>query len=1351
MKEQDKFSNDITCQSNINTLSFQNDNNDKQLSTSNIQLNNFNQIPQNINSNLNINNIASLSQLQNLSKVNISLQNEKNMGPNLPNQNKTSEFPLIEDLNQKKDILNNLNNTVYANQNNNTYNFNNYFNNNNNINNHYDVGYNNKSTKPYFTSKHSLLNSNSLAEVNECINKDLFQLEKFLPYYKNYINSNNSESINICLKYIKYTNFFFNKMITNKVNEIFYKIIYSDNYNNYENNQNYEIYNFKKKIKELYKKLIPFDLRMNYLNEFYEKNCENKLYNLFKNDLNKYQRYDDKKYYLFEIFEIVKQKMNNKDKEEINNYFNRLFYNSKNQNSSNYNNSLPSVNNGMNNERNGGNYSSNYNNYHNNSGRQYRKYSYQSPNSEIRTNNSNYNNYDNNSYKNNGNNYHHMNYNNKNNNYNNINIDNDGYKNNHDNSHHHNSSYQRNNNYKGSFSSRHYYINNNNNKNINLRNKGNKKTSSYSGVLVEVDSTPKKSDIENDKNELLNQEEYEQNIINNKEEEKMNDNNQNGENVNQKEEENINLNIMNEEINDVNKEEFHNININNEINHEEIDLENNLNINNENSKKENININEDYQLYKNEDDSDGKNENENIFNDFNSINPFNDNVTSSEENNSKEDSNNNIFLKKSQSENNIFNMKNKLEINSIDNNNNTTNNQEENTNSLIQNIINDTEINSNTNNQGENANYLMQNIINDDAQNNMINATLYKNNMNNIENKPTNDLIKNDINIKEDHKNNEDIKIEKNYNQENNIKNNINKINITENETEKLNENNINNNKNSRSPSPKNISLSDSNIINFNLKINKINSNNQDNSNLRSNNHPINSINNNNNLNSNIINNNLNNEQLQILKLLASQNYNLLMNINSFQNSLPPQLINQHNNFNNSQIKNNINNNHNINNNMNNFNNLNLLNNLNSNINLFNNNFYYPNIYQNYNTIFFNYWNDENNLLSNLRNSSSNIHPSNYNNNINYIKKKNDKLSIEYNIIKKFEKENPEKIQEFKNLFEEKIILPIYIKINEENQIKKEFYTEIYNKYKKIILKILSKHNLEDTQIEPFGSIVNNFMTEWGDIDICIVPKENNLIQNFWEYLEEIKEEVINVQKVAKFTLIERYPRFLLLKLVDKETNIDLDITVQNLLPISNTKLIRQYSLLDQRFHVLGIFLKFWVKKNKIHGALDKFLSSYALLILLIHYLQNNIEPKILPILQQIQNVKNEYIYYYEERELKTNLYFEEDLEKINNYMNIINDQNENNCSVVDLLIGFFDFYAYKYKHYLISISRSDKKPINEEETVAFPLEDPFDVNYNPGKSMQLKTLQYSLFIYCMKKELNNILSGEYFKYSTGE
>ena len=1275
MKEKDSYNSNIIGQRNMTSLSLLNDNNARQISNDNIQFNNFNQIQQNINSNLNINNIVSL--LPGLNNVRVPIEIEENLGQNINvnNQNINSEFPLIEEKNQNKEALNNINN-----QNNNIYNFNNnYYN--NNINNFFLSG-NNKSTKPYFTSKHVFLNANSLNEVNDCINKDLTQLEKFLPNYKYYITNNNYESINICLKYISFSNFFFNQTVSNRVIDIFKAILFADNKSYEMNNHNNEFFIFKKKIKELYKKLIPFEIRMKYLSEFYEKNCEKKLYVMFKDDLNKYQRYEDKKYYLYEIFEIVKQKMDIKDKEEIKNYFNKIFHNSKNNNNYN-NNSFLNGNNGMNNEKNGGN---NYNNYHNNNSRQYRKYSYQSPNAQNRGNNSNFSNYDNNTYKNNGSSFHHINYNNNKNN--NLYMDNEdkGYKNNHDNSsHHHNSSFQRNNNYKGSFSSRHYFNNtNNNNKNSNLRNKGNRK-SSYAGILVEVDSNPK--NLEENNSHIQNKKEEENNkiIINSEDEKEQGKINGNEENENQ---------IFNKE-DPINNE----INI---VNNEEIDLENNLNINNENSKKGNALINEDEKLFQNDGDFEAKDEN--LFNVFNSINPFNENVTSSEES-AKEESNSQLLVKKSQSDNNIINL----------NINNNLDNKDQ---------MNKIESHSVNNNQEENK--LIENIINE-SQNNIINSSLYENNMNFIEKEATNDLYKNDINLNEDKKDNKDIQIEKNIN-------NINNINIIDKK--------ISDNKESRSPSPKKISLSDNNIINVNQK----KKNNSSNLNISLKNNSINNINNNNLMSNNAINNNLTNDQLQLLKLLMIQNNNLLNNLNQFHNQQTQ--INSHNsNLNSLQINNNINNNNSIYNH--NINNINLLNNINPNFNLFNN--FYSNIYQNYNTIFFNYWNDENNFLSNLRNNSINIHSSNYNNNINYLNKKSDKLLIEYNQIKKYEKENPEKIEEFKNLFEEKIILPKYIKINEDSQLKKEFYTEIYNKYKNIITKILSKHNLEDVKVEPFGSIVNNFMTECGDIDICIVPKDNNLIQSFWEYLEEIKDEVINIQKIAKCTLIERYPRFLILKLKDIETNIDLDITVQNLLSITNSKLIRLYSLLDQRFHIFGIFLKLWVKKNKINGALDKFLSSYALLILIIHYLQNIAEPKILPILQQIQNVQKEYIYYYEGKELKTNLYFEEDIEKINNYMNIINDRKENNSSVVELLIGFFDFYAYKYDHYLISISKSDKKPLAEDETIAFPIEDPFDVNYNPGKSMKLNTFQYAFFIYCMKKELNNILSGEYFKLSVGE
>ena len=101
--------------------------------------------------------------------------------------------------------------------------------------------------------------------------------------------------------------------------------------------------------------------------------------------------------------------------------------------------------------------------------------------------------------------------------------------------------------------------------------------------------------------------------------------------------------------------------------------------------------------------------------------------------------------------------------------------------------------------------------------------------------------------------------------------------------------------------------------------------------------------------------------------------------------------------------------------------------------------------------------------------------------------------------------------------------------------------------------------------------------------------------------------------------------------------------------------------------------------------------------------------------------------------------------------MNIINNRKENNSSVGELLVKFLEFYSYKYNHYLISISRSEKMPVPDDESSSFPLEDPFDVNYNPGKSMKINTMQHYTFFYCMKKELNNILSGEYFKYVAEE
>ena len=351
-------------------------------------------------------------------------------------------------------------------------------------------------------------------------------------------------------------------------------------------------------------------------------------------------------------------------------------------------------------------------------------------------------------------------------------------------------------------------------------------------------------------------------------------------------------------------------------------------------------------------------------------------------------------------------------------------------------------------------------------------------------------------------------------------------------------------------------------------------------------------------------------------------------------------------------------------------------------------------------------------------------------------------LKSEYLQLKNLEHDNPKLIKENIIKYENQIIIPIYNQINKSNILKKNLYIDLYTKYKNIIEIIISKNNLEVELLNAYGSTMNNFLIDEGDIDISIVPKIFS-IEEFSNCLEEIKKE-ITLKKLGKCENLQISPRYFLLKVIDYQSGINIDITVHTMLPFYNTLLIRTYSLIDQRFHIMGIYIKYWVKKNKINGSIDKFLSSYAILILIIHFLQSEIDIKVLPNLQKIENKIINYKYSHSGKELVTNIYFEKDFEKINNNLKKINYEKENNDSVGELILKFFEFYSYKYEHdYLISINNNEKKKCLKEY-IAFPIEDPFDIEHNPGKSMKLNTPQFDLFLNCMKKEINNILSGEF-------
>ena len=220
----------------------------------------------------------------------------------------------------------------------------------------------------------------------------------------------------------------------------------------------------------------------------------------------------------------------------------------------------------------------------------------------------------------------------------------------------------------------------------------------------------------------------------------------------------------------------------------------------------------------------------------------------------------------------------------------------------------------------------------------------------------------------------------------------------------------------------------------------------------------------------------------------------------------------------------------------------------------------------------------------------------------------------------------------------------------------------------------------------------------------------------------------------------------MLIKIIDSETKFVIDITVHNLLPILNTNLLCLYSLLDQRFHILGIYLKYWAKINKIQGAADNYLSSYAILLMLIHFLQKIVEPRVLPNLQKIDKMTRIYEYNNSGKTIKSNIYFEKDIVKIKKNM-----QKEclNKDSVAILLVKFFEYYSYyfDYHNQKISIHKDLTETVKSNvDNIAFSIADPFDETHDPGRSMTMNSVQFNKFLTAMKKEINFILNGEYNK-----
>lgn len=178
--------------------------------------------------------------------------------------------------------------------------------------------------------------------------------------------------------------------------------------------------------------------------------------------------------------------------------------------------------------------------------------------------------------------------------------------------------------------------------------------------------------------------------------------------------------------------------------------------------------------------------------------------------------------------------------------------------------------------------------------------------------------------------------------------------------------------------------------------------------------------------------------------------------------------------------------------------------------------------------------------------------------------------------------------------------------------------TKVSNFLKDLNSFILNKNAVE---LLPVGSMVTKFVNKQSDFDFVFFPKRDDhrhrflkdfhqnpsFKQNFMSVfakliaresakLGEPVEKVVELPRMRVPLLIVRYASGL---------SIDIQFPEENYHALRNTHLMRMYKLCDNRFTLLFLWLRAVCDKLEVRNSKYGLLSSYHLLLLVVHFLQS--------------------------------------------------------------------------------------------------------------------------------------------------
>ncbi|XP_059651507.1 UTP:RNA uridylyltransferase 1 [Cornus florida] len=258
------------------------------------------------------------------------------------------------------------------------------------------------------------------------------------------------------------------------------------------------------------------------------------------------------------------------------------------------------------------------------------------------------------------------------------------------------------------------------------------------------------------------------------------------------------------------------------------------------------------------------------------------------------------------------------------------------------------------------------------------------------------------------------------------------------------------------------------------------------------------------------------------------------------------------------------------------------------------------------------------------------------------------------------------------------------------------------------VLEKLVNKEWPEARLYLYGSCANSFGVSKSDIDVCLAIEDADI--NKSDVLLKLADALQsdNLQNVQALTRA-RVP---IVKLMDPVTGISCDICINNVLAVVNTKLLQNYAQIDERLRQLAFIVKHWAKARAVNETYRGTLSSYAYVLMCIHFLQQ-CKPAILPCLQEMERT---YVVTVENVECA---YFDQ-VEKLRNF------GCRNRESIAQLVWAFFNYWAYihDYTNDVISVRTGSilskrakdwtRRIGNERHLIC--IEDPFEISHDLGR-----------------------------------